>query len=498
MGSKHLIEILRDDPGRYLPDVLDTLWADMPDRYRTTELDAADLDVADMAVFSMTAGSRGFRLRFTAVGEPMGRELAWCCWRIIELGGRVPVSVMQSLLKWLTAALDDHPELAGSLMNQTPRTWERALAAAVARRHGSLPGQNWNLRNTCGFLRRCYRMLRLVYDQRPWWQHEEWNLALDARIPRRPHEPTQGTSLHFHSIEPIWLRTGLQWWLKVSLETGTLTWTSVRSVRSGIGVFAEWLTDRGPTPPWLSDDPAGVRVLMLEFLGHVCTRKASTGPNRGKPLSDLRVNDIATNVEQFYLFMHDNRDSAARALNEPGWLRLGPEHAKLWRRGETRRTPVTPERREVIDDTAFSQIMANVHLLGTPIEDGGFGDEQAMRILMLAARTGRRVSEIRMIDRQPLLPLDRITTPDADGDGFVAKLRYQQTKIDGAPDTMLVDAEIAAIVEEQQRWIDQHLAPRGAPGIRPAYLFLAAKMNRHADRHYPYERINTLLSEFAK
>jgi hypothetical protein len=56
-----------------------------------------------------------------------------------------------------------------------------------------------------------------------------------------------------------------------------------------------------------------------------------------------------------------------------------------------------------------------------------------MRIVMLVARTGWRVSEIRMLDRQPLLPLDRLTVPaDDDGDGFVAKLRYQQTKIDGA------------------------------------------------------------------
>jgi hypothetical protein len=160
---------------------------------------------------------------------------------------------------------------------------------------------------------------------------------------------------------------------------------------------------------------------------------------------------------------------------------------------------VSPERREVIDNTAFSQIMTNLHLIGAPIEEGGFADEQAMRIVMLVARTGRRVSEIRMLDRQPLLPLDRLTVPaDDDGDGFVAKLRYQQTKIDGAPDTMLVDAEIAAIIGEQQRWADEHLGPRWAAGVRPTYLFLAARMNRKADRHFPYERINALLNEFAQ
>ncbi len=498
MGSKHLLEILRDDSGCYAPDVLDALWSDMPDRYRTTELDSADLHDTDMSVFSVTAGTRGFRLRFSAVVEPMDRELAWCCWRIVELGGRVPVAAVQSLLRWLAATIEDHPGFRGSLMDQTPREWERALAATYARRQGALPGKHW-LQNTAALLRRCYRMLWTAYDQRPWWQHEEWNLAFDPCIPRRPHEPAQGQSLHFHTLGPAWLRIGVQWWFKVSLETGSLTWTSLRTIRSGIGVFSAWLADRGQMPPWLSDDPAEIRVFMLEFLGHVRTLTARTGPNRGKPLSDLRVNDIATNVEQFYLFMHDNRDSAARALNEPGWLRLGPEHAKLWRRGETRRAPVTPGRREVIDDTALSQIMANLHLIGAPVDEGGFGDEQAMRIVMLVARTGRRISEIRMLDRHPLLPLDRVTDPNGtDSDGFVAKLRYQQTKIDGAPDTMLVDAEIVAIIEEQQRWVDKHLGARWASGVRPTYLFLAAKMNRHADRHYTYERVNSLLNEFAR
>ena len=96
--------------------------------------------------------------------------------------------------------------------------------------------------------------------------------------------------------------------------------------------------------------------------------------------------------------------------------------------------------------------MANLHLIGAPVEEGGFADEQAMRIVMLVARTGRRVSEIRMLDRQPLLPLDRLTAPGQDdSDGFAARFRYQQTKINGAPDTMLVDAEVAAIIDEQRR-----------------------------------------------
>jgi integrase len=162
---------------------------------------------------------------------------------------------------------------------------------------------------------------------------------------------------------------------------------------------------------------------------------------------------------------------------------------------------VRPERREVIDDTAFSQILANLHLLGDPLEEDGFGDEQVMRIIMLVARTGRRVSEIRMLDRDPLFALDRLARPDGrqtGDDGFVAKLRYQQTKIEQAPDTMLVDAEIVAIVAEQQHWVETHLKPRWAAGAVPKYLFLAHKMNRHADRAFVVERIHSTLAEFAR
>ena len=171
---------------------------------------------------------------------------------------------------------------------------------------------------------------------------------------------------------------------------------------------------------------------------------------------------LLTSVEQFYAFMHDHRDTAAVALAEPGWLQLGPQHAMFFRRGEKpRRDRHRGHGRDVIDGDAFTQIMAGAGLLGVPAAEGGLGDEQAMRILMLLARTGRRVSEICLLDRDPLLPLGQ---PAAAGDagGFTARLRYQQTKIEGAPDTILVDQEIVAIIRAQQEW-----ASRFAPARPP-------------------------------
>jgi integrase len=153
----------------------------------------------------------------------------------------------------------------------------------------------------------------------------------------------------------------------------------------------------------------------------------------------------------------------------------------------------------------MTQIMAGLGLLGTAIEQGGFGDEQAMRITMLVALLGHRISEICLLDRDPLLPLmpaagraDPVGHSDAQAP--VAKLRYQQTKIGSAPNTILVHAEVVAIIREQQEWADRYFAERGAPGKTPKYLFLAAQMNRNGDRPYsdrPLRILRTLLTELA-
>ncbi|WP_442818249.1 tyrosine-type recombinase/integrase [Streptomyces sp. NBC_01727] len=140
--------------------------------------------------------------------------------------------------------------------------------------------------------------------------------------------------------------------------------------------------------------------------------------------------------------------------------------------------------------------MANIELFGRPEETGGLGDPQVMHMLMLLARTGRRISEIVMLDRDPLLPLNRPTPAPEDEGAYVAKLRYQQTKIDKAPDTILVDSEIVAIIRAQQQRVDEHRAADWFPGTRPRYVFLARKLNRRADRPLTVEVVRDKLPEF--
>ena len=142
------------------------------------------------------------------------------------------------------------------------------------------------------------------------------------------------------------------------------------------------------------------------------------------------------------------------------------------------------------------QIIAGAGLLGVPAAEGGLGDEQAMRVLMLLARTGRRVSEICLLDRAPLLPLGQAAS-GRDSAGFTARLRYQQTKIEGAPDTILVDEEIVAIIRTQQQWADRFLAASQSAATAPKYLFLAARNNRNGDRPYSPSRLRALLAQLA-
>ena len=97
-------------------------------------------------------------------------------------------------------------------------------------------------------------------------------------------------------------------------------------------------------------------------------------------------------------------------------------------------------------------------------------------MLLLLAKTGRRVMEILQLDSDPLLPLAGDLSAN-DTDGFAAKLRYQQTKIEGAPNTIFVDPETVAIIDAQQRWAREWLVSEGIDA-EPKYLFIADEPQR--------------------
>ena len=478
--------------------IADRLWAAIPAGMRLSRFHA--LTVPDQyrdAFVSSSAWRAGIDL--SGLPAPMRRELAWCVFRIIDLGGKVPTPSLGMLARRLSEVIADlGAEAPSSLTGLPAETWLREISLAVHRRTGRLPG-TWPVKHIRGMLLRFLQLLAAAADDRPWWQRELWKPAEDARIPMRKHEPRRNDTLNFHRITTPWLRSGMQWHCKVALETGTLTWTSLHHRLQAAVAFDAFLAGRQTCGPQLTVDPAQLRGLMLEFLAHLKVMPAARGRKARQPVSAAHVKQTAVAIEQFYRFMHDGKDAAAAALTEPGWLRLGPQHTVFFRRGELPRPRLADPDTDVIGDAAMSRIMAGIGVLGDPVEQDGFGDEQGMRIMMLQARLGRRINEICLLDRDPMLP---VNTPghaaSGDPDALAAKLRYQQTKIDGAPDTILVDAEVVAIIRAQQEWADHWLAGHAAADVHPKYLFLASLKNRHGDKPYSHHTLRRHLSVLAR
>jgi len=484
--------------GSHRPERLEELWRSVPEELRLTVFSVDSVPEHHRGAFTFRP-ERCARLSVCGLPAVMQRELTWCMHNIAERGGVVWTPGMAMLVRRLTEVVADLGETAPrSLVELSPRDWQQQIAMAVRRRTGRLPGVG-SAKTVREQLLRCYRLLWAGYDSRPWWQREIWDPTVDPRIPQRDHEPLGRKAVHFHRIHTDWLRRGLQWCCKVGLDTGALSWSTVHLRVTALAVFDAFLTDRAIDRPHLAGEPAQLRTLVLDYLSHVRgLRVERIGPTQGQPISASRANTLLTSVEQFYAFMHDHRDAAAAALAEPGWLRLGPQHFGFFRRGEKPRPPRRTHERDVIDDEAFAKIMAGVGVLGAPVDEDGLGDEQAMRILMLLARTGRRMNEILLLDRDPLFSLGGPVPQPGEPDGFVARLRYQQTKIAGGPDTILVDQEIVAIIRAQQEWADRFLAERGSSGQRAKYLFLAARMNRNGDRPYSMTQLHEVLSELVR
>ena len=491
-------EFLEAAVGAHRAVILDAMWDTVPAALRPASISLDGLPAEYAGAFTRSR-THGFTIDLTGLPQTLQRELSWCMSRIIGRGGKITVGNMAIFTRWLGVIIEDSPPAVHSLTDLGPGEWLRRFPLAMQRHRGHLPALS-TVQNFRQHLLSCFRLLRHAYDPRPWWQHEVWDPAIDQRIVLRLHEPCGRRAAHFDGIVTGWLRAGLQWHCRVSLETGAMTWTTVLGRISGMKVFDEFCRDRRITSPRLAGDPAQVRALMLDYLGQVRSLAVSTNrPTRGQPLSSSRVIGLLAHPEQFYAFMHDNRDAAAVALAEPGWRLLGMEHLVFFRPGERpRRQPRATAELDVIDDAAFSRIMNGIGILGAPESEGGLGDEQAMRILLLLALTGRRLNEICMLDRDPLHALPQAAPDSGAAPGaLTARLRYQQTKIEGSPDTILVDAEVVAVVKAQQEWAARHFAARGAPGRIPKYLFLGEKVNRNGDRPYPGQRLRDKLNTLA-
>ena len=75
----------------------------------------------------------------------------------------------------------------------------------------------------------------------------------------------------------------------------------------------------------------------------------------------------------------------------------------------------------------------------------------------------------------------------------MAKLRYQQTKVDGVIPTILIEQAVVNVIREQQRWLTAT-----HPHLTPRYLFIGVRQNLAGQRPRPYASYHQSLTTLDK
>lgn len=449
---------------------------------------------------------------FTPAAPPrFADEIAWWVWLCWDQQlRRIEPSLLAWLVRTLPGAVAEHSARTGhppvSIADLDPTELIRQAALAFQRRNNRLPSAG-SRRNIRHLIEHLHLSVSVRCTDAPWWSHDIWDLRADPRIPQRPHEPHHDQTVRLRGIEPVWLREGLRFWLRSALTYDLLTWSSVvsrtRNIGSQLGRFAR---DRGYLhDPLISTDPDELRKAFLGYLEYLRSPQAATQSER---LTPYTVASLQSETQSFYTFMHDHAAEAAAGTGNPRWREATLTHTALW-------SPIHAPRRQRRERDLTWYSTADLQRMLTYLDvlaadrkqkivltrpDGtltvlpGLGDPQAARIWLLQALTGRRASEILMLDYDPLEAIpgrDRPTdATEADSGAFVARLRYQQTKVDGVIPTILAEQAIVDIITEQQAWLKSKY-----PALQPKYLFLGIKNQHRGQRPRSYTTYRAMLDK---
>lgn len=475
------------------------VWERVPAPWRggAYAIDCAPFD----AVFVQNARYQQGRIfDFRPEGPPrLGQETAWWIWTCHAEGLR---KIEPSMLRWWSTAIGSMATtrvgLTGSgrvsIADFAPRLVAREAVRLFAERHGRPPSPN-NLRNLISVADHAHLLVSVRASNRPWWGHDVWDLQVDDRIPRRPHEPAGDHIVNLAAIDPPWLREAARYWLSTSLTYQVYRWTTVTTrARHLTAYLGRYLHKQGITDPVIATEPTELRAVFNGFASWLGSPAATS---TGKPLSANGINAVLSHTQSLYTYLVDHAEEVATFTSEPRWRDLGEAHARLFPHYAPRRAAAaTGPARGVIDATDLARMVTCLDILSAPtteqvtvtlpageeITARGLGDPQAARAWLLQALTGRRVSEILMLDHDPLTSIPGVDPDTADPGSFVARLRYQQTKIDGADPTILVDTSVVTIISDQQEWARSHVDT----GTAPDYLFLNPRRNHRGLRPRSY------------
>jgi integrase len=446
------------------------------------------------------------RIDLTGLPDPFPAELAWMAhWQATD-GTRCSVLAINQLAAILRRAIGENHPFPASIRVMD---WDTAAALQgwfYATRWGRLTSRQSRAR-----LRIVFRFARLALLARccggPWWSLDDWHPRCDPRIPLSPREPVANYGCSPGQITRPWLREAVKWHLGTMLESGALRWTTVSQERLPCLLRVDrWLSAAFRDARDLLGDPAAAARQAAAFRrwdADPATRSGSSR-QRAEVVHPRLINDDLRAVAELFAFIAANPAGARAILGPSPWDHLTQAHADSWFR-QVSRIPHRPALtdRYYVDDHAMAQITAALPLLGLPRDqqmtisrsDGtqilaaGLDDPQAMRMILLQILTGRRASEIRTCDFDCLSP---VPGPAAANREEVARFTYAQSKIDIAPDSILVDREVIAVIEEQQAWVRAQF-----PGITPGYLFLRLSGNKHGAKPYIPSTYGLMLRAFS-
>lgn len=489
------------------PDISERLWAGLPGACRVDHIDKKNVPASYVSSIRhhKLGGAAGLNrsttiaLSWIDLPKAMTQEMAWIVHREIELGRYHSPTSFNCATRVLRAAVSAgsrRARAAESLLHLAPHEWVRE--AHAARMRGYHLG-HYNDAQAGHLIKRWQDVLVYAYHTGDWWQLNVWNPILDSRVPQRQHEPQGRNVANFSRLTSTWLREAAKWWLSIWLEAERYSWSSLKSRLESMRVLQLHVDERGDCGPTLVVDRNDLGEFTRSLAQGLRTRTVQMGPRKGQPLGNERRRGDLSAIETFYRFMYDNRKEAARVLNEPRWLSLGPEHTVLFPLNEKPRGNLgRPTVDRVLEDEVLSQIAIGSELLALPKSEGGLGDVQAFHAFALQMRTGRRVNEILLMDFDPLLPLVVANDTDQAND-LVARMRYAQTKVlTPGGGSIPVDSEIVAIIQAQQAIARAHMARYGRPDETPRYLFLRERMNRLGEHPYSAATFHLRLSELGK
>jgi len=451
------------------------------------------------------------RLNLTGLPEVIAAEMAWMAHWQAHDGTRSSVLALSQLANILRRAIREGHPVPPSIRAMDWPTAEALQGWFYATRWRRLPPTYVRRRLRIVFNFPRLALLARCHDG-AWWELDDWHPRCDPRIPLSAREPVANYGGSPGQLTVGWLRSAAKWFLGTMLESGTLRWTTVSQERLPcLRRFDKWLTSCLDDPLQVLGDPATARRQAAAYARWVAdprnrmVRECDTR-HLGKPVHPRLINDDLRAVAELFAFVAANPTDARTVLGADPWQQVTDTHAASWLR-QVSRIPHTRDLNDehYVDDHALAQITAALPLLGLPkheqmlitrgdgqqVSVAGLDDPQAMRMILLQILTGRRASEIRTCDADCIEPVTDTAVTAANAEP-VARFRYAQSKIDIAPDSILVDRDVTAIIEEQRRWVRDRF-----PALAPRQLFVRRLGNRHGHKPYPPGTYTFRLRQFS-